>query len=39
MLVAVPWVGVVAADANKNGKSKFWKRNKRGDEDKLTVGV
>lgn len=38
ILVAVPWVGVVATEANKNGKAKFWKR-KSGDEDKLTVEV
>jgi uncharacterized protein involved in exopolysaccharide biosynthesis len=38
ILVAVPWVGVVDAEPNKNGKSKFWKR-KSGDEDKLTVEV
>ncbi len=38
MLVAVPWVGA-AAGVEKNGKLKFWNRNKSPDEDKETVGV
>ena len=42
MLVAVPWVGVVAADT-KNGKFKFWNRDKNGQngqpKSKETVGV
>ena len=38
MLVAVPWVGVVAPE-NGNSKLKFWNRNKTPDEHKETVGV
>ena len=38
ILVAVPWVGVAGA-AEKNGKHKFWSRNKSLDEQKDTVGV
>jgi hypothetical protein len=38
ILVAVPWVGT-AAEAEKNGKLKFWNRNKSPDEDKQTVGM
>jgi capsular polysaccharide biosynthesis protein len=38
ILVAVPWVGT-AAGVVKNGKLKFWNRNKSPDEDKQTVGV
>jgi len=39
MLVSVPWVGVPVAE-NKNGKFKFWNRNKHPDEHhKETVGV
>ncbi len=38
MLVAVPWVGAAAAES-KNGKYKFWKRNKSPDEHQDTVGV
>jgi polysaccharide chain length determinant protein (PEP-CTERM system associated) len=38
ILVAVPWVGT-AASVEKNGKSRFWNRNKSPDEDKQTVGV
>jgi len=38
MLVAVPWVGVVAEE-NGNSRFKFWKRNKSPDERKDTVGV
>jgi polysaccharide chain length determinant protein (PEP-CTERM system associated) len=37
LLVAVPWVGVVAE--NGNGKLKFWNRNKTPEEPKDTVGV
>jgi len=38
MLVAVPWVGVVAPE-NGEKKLKFWNRNKSSDEDKETVEV
>jgi polysaccharide chain length determinant protein (PEP-CTERM system associated) len=38
MLVSVPWVGV-AAVREKNGKFKFWNRNKTPDEHKETIGV
>jgi len=38
ILVAVPWVGAAAA-ADKNGRLKFWNRNKNPDEEKQTVGV
>jgi len=38
MLVAVPWVGVVA-EGDKNDKFKFWKKNKNPEEHKDTVGV
>src|SRR5580698_356061 len=40
LLVSVPWVGP-AAEQEKNGKFKFWNRNKNPDEqkDKQTVGV
>ena len=38
MLVSVPWVGLAVAH-NKNGKFKFWKRNKNPDEHKETVEV
>lgn len=38
MLVAVPWVGVVAGE-NNHGKFKFWKRSKAPDEPKQAVGV
>jgi uncharacterized protein involved in exopolysaccharide biosynthesis len=37
MLVAVPWVGVAAAE-NKNG-GRFWHRNKKSDVDKETLSV
>ncbi len=37
-LVAIPWVGAVTAE-NKNGKLKFWKRNKNQDEHKDAVGA
>ncbi|HUO14435.1 MAG TPA: Wzz/FepE/Etk N-terminal domain-containing protein [Verrucomicrobiae bacterium] len=41
MLVAVPWVGVAAADSRNghNGKPKFWKRKKDAPEHKEPVGV
>jgi polysaccharide chain length determinant protein (PEP-CTERM system associated) len=38
LLVAVPWVGALAAE-NKNGGFKFWKRNKSSGEHKEAVGV
>ena len=38
MLVSVPWVGAAAVH-DKNGKFKFWNRNKTADEHKETIGV
>jgi len=38
MLVSVPWIGLTVVE-NKNGKFKFWNRNKHPDEHKETVGV
>ena len=38
LLAAVPWVGVMAAEAGNN-KLKFWNRNKSPDEKNETVGV
>jgi uncharacterized protein involved in exopolysaccharide biosynthesis len=38
ILVTVPWVGT-AAGVEKNGKLRFWNRNKSSNEDKQTVGA
>jgi len=41
MLVAVPWVGIAAPENEngKNGKYKFWHRNKDAEKRKQTIGV
>jgi len=41
MLVAVPWVGIAAAENgnDKNGKYRFWHRNKDAEKNKQTIGV